>query len=159
MITTADEALAARLRRLRAHGLGRDGAYHEPSGNARLSDLHAAVGRVQLARLPAALAERRRLAADFDPALAGHPGLAPPPPRPGALTNVQSYPARVRRGDAESVLAHFSAHGVGARGGLTNAHETPAFRTLLASGRARIGEGGLPVSERLRRETVLLPLF
>jgi len=159
MITTSDEAVAARLRRLRAHGLGRDGAFHEAAGNARLSDLHAAVGRVQLARLPDALAKRHRLAAVFDAALAHHPVLAPLPPRPGALANVQSYPVRIFQGGADAVLAHFTALGVGARPGLTNAHETPAFQELLAHGRARIGPGGLPVSERLRRQTVLLPLF
>jgi len=159
MITTSDDAVAARLRRLRAHGLGRDGAFHEPSGNARLSDLHAAVGRVQLARLPDALVHRHRIAAIFDAALRGHPVLAPLPRRPGALANVQSYPVRILRGGADAVLAHFAALGVGARPGLTNAHETPAFQELLAHGRARIAAGGLPVSERLRRETVLLPLF
>jgi dTDP-4-amino-4,6-dideoxygalactose transaminase len=159
MLTTSDEALAARLRRLRAHGLGPDGAFHEAAGNARLSDLHAAIGRVQLGKLPAAVAERRRLAARYDEALAGHPVLVPLPVRPGAVSNVQSYPAHLRRGTAADVLAHFAARGVGARPGLANAHETPAFRALLASGGARIGPGGLAVSERLARETVLLPLF
>ena len=157
-LTTTDEALAARLRILRAHGLAPDGSFVAAASNARLSDVHAAIGRVQLARLPAALVERRRLAARYDAALETHPLLAPLPSR----GNVQSFAAKIRRGrrrELAAILAHFTARGVGARPGIGNTHEEPAYRELLATGRARVAPGGLPVSERLRRETILLPLF
>jgi perosamine synthetase len=159
MVTTADAALAARIRRLRQHGLAADGGFIEPGSNARLTDLQAAIGRTQLVRLPRNLAERRARAARYDAALADHPVLSPLGSRSGALANVQSYAARIRRGDAGAVLAHFEAHGVGARPGIRNAHEEPAFAKLLGAGKARVAPGGLPVSERLARSTVLLPLF
>src|SRR5215470_5325331 len=114
-VTTADAALAERVMRLRQHGLAPGGRFLEAASNARLSDIHAAIGRVQLARLPAALAERRRIAARYDAALADHPVLAPMPRPPGA--NVQSYAARVRRGDAAAAVAHFARRGVGAKTG------------------------------------------
>lgn len=158
-VTTADPALAARLQSLRQHGLGPGGRFAEAASNARLSDLQAAIGRVQLARLPAALVERRRLAARYDAALVDHATVEPLPARPGAERNVQSYAVRVRRGERAAVLAHFAARGVGARPGIANAHEEPAFVDLLAQGRAKIGPGGLPVSERLARESLFLPLF
>src|SRR5262249_42317382 len=54
MITTADPALARRLRLLRSHA--QEGEHFvEPAYNFRMTDLQAAIGRTQLARLPAAL--------------------------------------------------------------------------------------------------------
>jgi perosamine synthetase len=165
MITSADPAVAARLRGLRSHGLGaspageRDPAaresFAEPAFNARMTDLSAAVGRPQLRRLDASLAERRRLAGLFTAALADHPLLAPPAPRPDARPNWQSFPCRVRHGaDAVAVIRRLADLGVSCRPGVTNAHQEPAY-----AGRDNHRAGPLPVSERLRETTVLLPLF
>ena len=71
--------------------------YLEPAFNYRLTDLQAAVGRPQIARLDAIVAERRRLAAVYHHALAGNAVLAPPRERTGSRTNWQSYPARLKR--------------------------------------------------------------
>jgi dTDP-4-amino-4,6-dideoxygalactose transaminase len=154
LVTTADAGLARRLRLLRAHAL-EDGRYLEPATNARLTDLQAALGRPQLARLERSLDERRRIAERYHAALAASAVLAPPALRPGARANWQSYPARVRHGTAADVVAALARAGVQARGGIANAHEEPAY----AAGRVRIGPGGLAVSERLARTTVFLPLF
>ena len=153
MITTRDPEHAARLRRLRAHGL-EGGAFVEPAWNHRLTDLQAAIARPQLARLEATLVERRRLAARWTELLRIHPTLMPPTPPPDTNPNWQSYPARARAGDAAPILAALEAAGVGARPGIVNAHVQPAYRD-----RGRVGPLGLAVSEQLARETVLLPLF
>ena len=50
--------------------------YVEPAFNYRMTDLQAAVGRPQLARLDAIVAERRRLADRSRAAFADHPALA-----------------------------------------------------------------------------------
>jgi dTDP-4-amino-4,6-dideoxygalactose transaminase len=156
MITTADGALAERLRLLRNHAISPAG-HTIVASNARLTDLQAAIARPQLARLDRILGERRRIAARYDAALAGHPRLAPPVARPGARSNQQSYAARARDGaDAARILRTLEALGIGVRPGVSNAHEEPAYAT---TGLARIGPGGLAVSERVRRETVMLPLF
>lgn len=76
MLTTERDELAARLRRVRLHGIdvdatGRDGkAYRHWEAvslgwKCNLTDLQAALGRVQLGRLPGFLAERRRLDARY----------------------------------------------------------------------------------------------
>ena len=63
MITTADDELAARLRRLRMHGIDIDAdirhrsgvmieRYAEPGFNSRMTDMQAAIGRVSLPILP-----------------------------------------------------------------------------------------------------------
>jgi perosamine synthetase len=168
MITTSDPATAERLRLLRNHGMSaspeardRDPAareaFLEPAYNARMTDLAAAIGRPQLARLDAALVERRRLAAAFIAALADHPVLAPPAPRPGVRPNWQSFPAFLRPRSpltAPEVLRRLTDAGLACRPGLTNAHQEPAY-----AGRGTWSGGPLPVSERLRDSTVLLPLF
>ncbi len=155
MLTTGDAALAERVRRLRQHGLTDDG-FVEPGWNHRMTDLQAAIGRTQLARLDASLAERRRIGLRYEAALTGHPHLAPPAPPAHCSPNWQSYPARARAGDAGPVLSALAALGVGARPGIVNAHEQPAYR---GTDRASIGPLGLAMSERLARDTVLLPLF
>jgi dTDP-4-amino-4,6-dideoxygalactose transaminase len=171
MITTADPGLAARLRRMRHHGMSvpdtvRHAAdrvvfeeYVEPAYNARLTDLQAAVGRPQLARLDRILEERRALAARLAASLASHPVLAPPLPRADSRWNWQSYPATLREGFGArqvEVLQCLMDLGVSAKRGVSNAHQEPAY-----AGRDtwRAGPGGLAVSERLRDTTVLLPLF
>lgn len=161
MLTTADASVAARFRLLRQHAMSvPDTVRHhastvvfetfsEPAFNFRMTDLQAAVGRPQLARLDAIIAERRRLAEVYARALAGHPLLRAPAERPGAASNWQSYPVRVS-GDQKRILQHFMDRGVGAKRGCANAHQEPAYAGVNAS---------LPVSERLRDTTIVLPLF
>jgi perosamine synthetase len=169
MITTADGTLAARLRSLRQHAItisaearDRDPLaqehYTEPAYNFRLTDVAAAIGRPQLARLDSFMVERRRLAAGYAVALDDHPVLAAPVERANTRGNWQSYPTRLRPGSGvgqEQVLRFFLERGIACRRGLTNAHEEPAYagRELWRAGSA------LTVSEELRRTTVMLPLF
>jgi len=65
-----------------------------------MTDLQAAVGRPQLARLPAIIAERRALAARYTEALADHPLLAPPTEPAWLRSNWQSYPTTLRTSGA-----------------------------------------------------------
>jgi perosamine synthetase len=168
MITTADGAVATRLRSLRQHALNVTLAerernplaresYGEPAYNFRMTDLQAAIGRPQLARLDAFMAERRRLAAAYAEALADHPVLAPITERANGRANWQSYPVLLREGgemSQDQVLQFFLDRGIAGRRGLTNAHQEPAY-----AGRDTWRAGPLPVSEYLRDHTVMLPLF
>jgi dTDP-4-amino-4,6-dideoxygalactose transaminase len=169
MITTGDASLAARLRSLRQHSMSvpseeRDKdplapeRFTEPGFNFRLTDLQAAVGRPQLARLETFMTDRRRLAASYHELLADHPVLIAPTERPGARGNWQSYPALLRPGcgmSQEHVLRFLLERGVSGRRGVTNAHQEPAY-----AGRDNWRGGGpLPVSEFLRENTVMIPLF
>jgi dTDP-4-amino-4,6-dideoxygalactose transaminase len=166
MITTADAAIASRLRLLRQHAMSippeardRDPlareSFLEPAFNARMTDLAAAIGRPQLRRLDASIAERRRLAAAFIAALDDHPVLAPPTVRPGSGPNWQSFPVFLQPGvSQETTLRWFFDRGISCRRGLTNAHQEPAY-----AGRDNWSAGPLPVSEHLRAHTLLLPLF
>ena len=59
MVTTDDDEVAARLRRLRNHGLANRDRHVALGYNYRMSELHAAIGAAQVERLPG-FNERRR---------------------------------------------------------------------------------------------------
>jgi perosamine synthetase len=105
MITTQDDALAERLRRLRDHGAALSDlqrhlgprpyllADHPEAGyNQRMTDLQAALGAAQMNRADAILLERRRLAAVYDEAFKSLKWLRLPAHLPDHLHGYQSYP-------------------------------------------------------------------
>ena len=171
MITTSEAEVAARLRRLRQHAMSVPDTvrhtstrvvfeeYTEPAYNYRMTDLQAALGRPQIARLDAIVAERTRLAETYAAALAEHPVLRAPQPRPNARWNWQTYAAFLRddaRLGQVEVLQFLLDRGIACKRGVSNAHQEPAYAD---PSRWRMGPGGLAVSERLRDHTVMLPLY
>lgn len=70
-VTTDDEALAARIRRLRNGGQTTRYHHQERGVNSRLDELQAAILRTRLRALPDATATRRRLAAAYRAGLRG----------------------------------------------------------------------------------------
>jgi len=166
MLTTGDGRWAARLRRLREHGMSVSAAdrhaasrpvverYLETGFNYRMTDVQAAIGLVQLARLDAIVARRRELAARYAYALSGVPGLQVPQDPPYGRTNHQSYwvvlphDFPVTRDGLLHVLAD---RGVSARRGIMAAHLEPAY-----GARPR---PDLPITERLTAQSLILPLF
>ncbi|MDJ0363920.1 UDP-4-amino-4,6-dideoxy-N-acetyl-beta-L-altrosamine transaminase [Hymenobacter sp. H14-R3] len=112
MVTTNDEALYHRLRRLRTHGIEREatGLLRQDEGgwymemqelgyNYRISDILCALGISQLARAEAGLARRRELAAQYDAAFAALPGVdVLAPGRPGHAYHLYVVQVANRRG-------------------------------------------------------------
>ncbi|MGF1465857.1 MAG: DegT/DnrJ/EryC1/StrS family aminotransferase [Sandaracinaceae bacterium] len=86
---TDDPRLAERLRVLRNHGQAGRGAFPEAGTNARLTEVAAALGRVQLERLEAMVARRRALAARYRAGLP--PRLRCQSGRDGLESNVQTF--------------------------------------------------------------------
>ncbi len=168
MVTTTDGELAARLRRLRHHGmtvsdLERHNAkgryqresYAEVGYNYRLSDVQAAIGLVQLGRLDEMVAKRRELAARYAQLLDGAPVELPHAP-PGCAPNFQSYVVRLRgrgREGRDRVIDALVAEEIAARAGVMAAHREPPY-AMGAS-----GNWHLPVTDAVTDETLLLPMF
>jgi len=166
MIVTSDAALAARLRRLREHGMDVSAAdrhrssqpviehYTEVGFNFRMTDIQAAVGLVQLGRLSAIIARRRELAQRYTRLLSGLAGVQTIRDPDYGSTNFQSFwillpeDAAVTRDDLLRLLAE---SGVSARRGIMAAHLEPAYHGFST--------GPLPVTERLTAHTLILPLF
>jgi dTDP-4-amino-4,6-dideoxygalactose transaminase len=90
MVTTDDGALADFVRRCRLHGMSRDAWKRYLPGNswrysvedvglkANMTDLQAAIGLAQLPELPGWQRRREELAARYDEALGGIPGVVLP---------------------------------------------------------------------------------
>jgi len=83
VITTDDDALADKLRVLRNQGMRARYQYEVAGHNYRMTDLHAAVGIPQLAKLDQLTAARQANAKRLSEGLAGTPGLDVPQVLPG----------------------------------------------------------------------------
>lgn len=105
MITTNDDALAGKLRRLRDHGAAMSDlqrhlgarpyllADHPDAGyNQRMTDLQAALGAAQMLRATEIIAERQRLAKIYDDAFSSLSWLKTPAHVDGLVHGYQSYP-------------------------------------------------------------------
>ena len=164
MVTVDDADRAQRLRRLREHGMNVSAAdrhasaqpvleaYLETAYNYRMTDIQAAVGLVQLGRLAGLVAQRRELAARYHELLAEIDGLVPVRDPAYGQTNYQSFWVLLDGFGAarDEVLAELAAQGVSARRGIMAAHLEPAY--------ADVTPGPLPVTERLTRDSLILPL-
>ena len=167
MLTTRHADLDGRFRRERQHGmsvsdLARHGAsrvieeQHLSLGyNYRMTDIQAAIGRVQLTRLPEILERRRYLAARYLRLLAGllvEPPCAPEWTRP----NWQSFWVRLPEScDRSELMQKMFDAGIATRRGILCAHREPAY----AAEPWLSGAGGLAMSERAQDRSLLLPLF
>lgn len=154
MITTADPAIDRAVRRLRQHGLeASDGEALEPGLNYRLTDVQAAIGRVQLRRLPALVEERRAQAARYAALLAALPRVTAPPEPAWARSNWQSYCVRLPEdADGAAVRRQLADAGIATRPGVHNAHEMRAHADVPR-------RFPLPRSEAAHRRGLMLPLY
>ena len=168
MLTTSNAEWAARARRLREHAMSVSAAeraasviapaeeYGEVGFNYRMTDMQAAVGLVQLGRLPEIVARRREIAAEYAYRIADIPGLRIVTDPEYGTSNFQSLWVEV--GDdfplsREQLLAALAAADVSARRGIMAAHRQPAYADR------DIGSVPLPVTERLTDNTLILPVF
>ncbi len=168
MVTTTRADWAERVRRLREHAMSVSALdrhasvlapaeeYLEPAFNFRMTDLQAAVGLVQLRRLPDMVARRRLVAAGYAEAVEDLRGLRMVSDPQWGTTNYQSCWIEVEPEfplDREALMAHLAAEEISARRGIMASHRQPAYR-----GRDT-GSASLEVTERLTDRTLILPLF
>lgn len=168
MVTTSRPDWADRVRRLREHAMSQSAAerhasvlappeeYLEPAFNYRMTDLQAAVGLVQLGRLPEMVARRRQLAENYAKAVAELPGLRMVADPAWGTGNFQSCWIEVEPSfpvDREGLMARLAAADISARRGIMASHRQPAYRDRDT------GHADLSVTERLTDRTLILPLF
>lgn len=125
MVVCEDDMAARKVRLLRNQGM--ESRYrHEIVGlNNRMTDVAAAIGRVQLKRLPAWNERRREIAGLYDSALSG---LETPYTQPGVLHVYHQY--TVRLNERDRVLSALESSGVGAAVYYrTPTHRTEAYRS------------------------------
>ncbi|MFF2389868.1 DegT/DnrJ/EryC1/StrS family aminotransferase [Agromyces sp. NPDC058104] len=92
MVSTGDPDIERRLRLLRNQGMERQYENEVVGFNARMTDIHAAIGRVQLTKVGAWTRSRQENAAFLDANLTG---VVVPPVAPGAVHVYHQYTIRV----------------------------------------------------------------
>ncbi|SDH20017.1 dTDP-4-amino-4,6-dideoxygalactose transaminase [Leifsonia sp. 98AMF] len=146
MVVSASAATDERVRLLRNQGMARPYENEIAGFNARMTDLHAAIGRAQLRKLAGWTEQRRRNAARFDAELTG---VVTPPVAEGAEHVYHQYTIRVAEDRDGFARALREEHGIGT--GVyypTPVHRLPVFGLEL----------DLPETERAAREALSLPV-
>jgi dTDP-4-amino-4,6-dideoxygalactose transaminase len=164
VITTHDDAAAARMRAMRAHSASASmlerhtmsnvvlERYPELGYNYKMTDIAAAIGVVQMARVEELIAERRRIARRYGELLRTEHRVALPYEPAGYRHVYQSYTVRLLTGHSQSfVMSEMASKKV-------------ATRRVIAchlEGDYRRSEPtlSLPESEAASARTLLLPMF
>jgi len=167
MITTSNEEFAARLKRLRQHGMSvNDRIRHlsdkvivedhlEVGYNYRMTDIQAAVGIEQLARLDEIIDGRRAIAAQYLQAFQAIPFIELPSEGENNFTNWQSFSIYIKpnspisRNDLMQALLDV---GISTRRGVMTSHRESAYAYLR-------NQVNLPVSEDAADNSIIIPLY
>ncbi len=117
MVTTNDDAIADRLRLLRNQGMRQRYQYEVAGHNYRLTNLAAAVGLPQLARIDETTETRRKNAAALRAGLADVPGLAlPSEPAEGRTHVYHQFTIRITNEapiTRDETIEQLTARGIG----------------------------------------------
>ena len=157
VITTDDDALADRLRVLRNQGMRARYQYELPGHNYRMTDLQAAVGVPQIARLTEVTERRRKNAARLTEGLSGVPGLVLPSEAPGRSHVWHQYTVRVTgdaRIDRDELSAGLAERGVGS--GVYYPRLVWDYPCFAEHPRVRTGH--TPLAAAAAREVLSLPV-
>lgn len=169
IVVTNRDDLAARLLRLRSHGITRDANvmteknpgpwYYEQlelGYNYRMTDIQAALGASQMTRLGAFVTWRRELAARYDKLLADLP-LQLPVQDARVRSSWHLYVVRLRLDQIgrshRQVFEALRSAGIGVNLHYIPVHLQPYYRAL------GFAEGHCPEAERYYGEAISLPLY
>ncbi|UZD97055.1 UDP-4-amino-4,6-dideoxy-N-acetyl-beta-L-altrosamine transaminase [Pseudomonas corrugata] len=169
MVLTNRMDFAERLRRLRSHGITSDPAQMKEADtglwyyqqlelgfNYRMTDLHAALGLSQLARLDTFIARRRQLASRYNHLLA-EVAVNLPVTQSGADSAWHLYVVRLQLSHIKlsqnQIFEALRAAGLGVNLHYIPVHLQPYYREL------GFKEGDFPEAERYFGEAISLPLY
>jgi len=146
MVTTASEEIARTVRLLRNQGQERKYENEIVGFNNRMTDIHAAIGRVQLTKLAGWTQQRQANAAFLDANLSG---VVTPPVANGAVHVYHQYTIRVVGHDRDAFAQQLHERGIGSGVyyPIPN-HRLPAYARDI----------DLPQTERAARECLSLPV-
>lgn len=170
MLVTEDEAIAQRARVLCSHGMsanawnryGKGGSWRydveEPGFKYNMFDIQAALGLVQLQRMPAMQAHRMQIVARYDQAFSRMPELVLQSNPAYSGHSKHLYVARLRPDaltiDRDRFITELAERNIG-----TSVHFIPVH--LMRAYRQRFGytEGDFPHTEAFFAQEVSLPLY
>ena len=150
-MVACDDDVARQVRLLRNQGMERQYANEVVGLNVRMTDIHAAIGRVQLGKLAGWTAQRQANAAFFDANLVG---VVTPSVASGAVHVYHQYTIRVAAGERDRmVTALREEHQVG-----TGVYY-PIPNHELSSLTRYAPAHGLPQTARAAAEVISLPVY
>jgi perosamine synthetase len=151
MITTGDGDLAARLRLLRNHGQTEPYVHAFLGCNWRMTEMQAAMGRTQVAKLDGILARKRHLASQLDRELAATPGVQSPVVRPDRDHVYMLYTVTFAGGQAvrDAVMRDLGQEGIETRVYFPPVHRQPIFAASTVA---------LPVTDDVAGRILSLPI-
>lgn len=164
--TTRSAELASRMALLRSHGITRDpdqmdgssdGAWYYQQValgfNYRMTDVQAALGVSQMARLDAYVSRRHELAAVYDQQLAGLP-VRLPQQHAASHSSYHLYPVRIQAPNQRaSVFNHMRQAHIGVNVHYIPVHLQPYYQRL------GFKPGDFPEAENYYKEAISLPLY
>ena len=152
MAITSDEQLAARIKRLRAHGSSRKYFHVEIGFNSRLDEIQAAILRIKLRHLKRWTASRRSRAHLYEQILSEARGIETPALAPGRTHAWHQYTLRLNERDKIKEALFQKAIGTAIHYPIP-IHLQPAYSHL------GLGTGSYPQSERLAGEVLSIPIY
>jgi dTDP-4-amino-4,6-dideoxygalactose transaminase len=170
MVTTNDPDLGEKVEHARNHGAGPDpewkrrplrpydmSIFDALGFNLRMSDIQAAVGVAQMAKLDGLLAERAECARYYDEMISEIEEIVPPfvPPKSGHT--YQSYVIRVRDGDKKTrngIMDFLQENGIQTRPGTHAVHRLGYYRDKYG-----LRPEDFPNSAAAEDISITLPLF
>lgn len=165
MVTTNSEELASKLKRFRHHGMSVSDVerhiadriiietYPEIGYNYRMTDIQAAMGIAQLRKLPFILKKRIEIAIRYNQALKEIDCIRVPSFPEYLEHNYQSYWIEIRNSAPVSrdiFMEKMFQRGIATRRGIMAIHVERPYSGYRAS---------LPETERITKDTVLLPIY
>ncbi len=167
---TGPPELLERARIYRNHGLSRDPwtrdgtaaswryEVHTPGYKFNMTDLQAALGLHQLAKLPAFHARRAEIAERYSQAFADEPALETPAVRDGVTSAWHLYPLRLRLDrlaiDRDAFLDELAERRIGSSVHFVPVHRQPYYRDRYA-----LDAAAFPVAEDAFSRLVSLPIY
>ena len=152
MVVTPDAEFARTIRLLRNQGMERRYANELVGYNLRLTDVAAAIGRVQLSKLRGWNEQRQANAAKLDAGLGGLGAVRTPAVADGATHVYHQYTVRVPGEHRDALQRHLTGQGVGSAVYYpTPTHELPPF---AAEAKGVV----LPETARAAAEVISLPI-
>jgi dTDP-4-amino-4,6-dideoxygalactose transaminase len=167
MVTTNNDAYADRMKLLRQHGMSVNaGARHgatkiifedhlEVAYNYRMTDIQAAVGIQQLAKLDWIVEERRKIAARYLTELADIDCIRLPREESGYFTNWQSFSIYLKENAPMSrneLMQALLDKGIASRRGVMTSHRETAYKAMCAG-------LSLPRTEEACDRSIIIPLY
>jgi perosamine synthetase len=157
MLLVDDDVLAERARRLRNLGFqpSRRFLHSELGFNFRLTNLQAALGLAQVARMDEIVARKRRMGQAYTERLSEVAGLELQVQQPWAMSVYWMFGVVLREStglNADDLARRLDASGVQTRPFFLGMHEQPVLRE-----RGLFADERYPVAERLARQGLYLP--